>query len=175
MVVAAVAWSWLYNPLTGPLTQLVAKLGIEVPAGLLASKQTVIPALLVVSVWLTFGFCCLIYTSAIQGIDESLYDAGKIDGASPLQEFFHITVPCVRETTTTLTLLMLISSFKVFDLVYTMTDGGPSNGSMVISLYAYKEGFLYSHMGYAAAVTMVMSVLLLVLSQGYTRFRARRD
>lgn len=98
-----------------------------------------------------------------------------MDGVNKLQEFFYITVPGVRGTTTTLTMLMLISSFKVFDLVYTMTNGGPANGSMVISLYAYKEGFLYNRMGYAAAVTMVLSILLLVLSQGYLKLRARKD
>lgn len=175
MVVAAIAWSWLYNPLTGPLTGVVRALGIDAPAGLLASKSTVVPALLVVSVWLMFGFSCLIYTSAIQNIDESVYDAARVDGVNKLQEFFYITVPGVRGTTTTLTMLMLISSFKVFDLVYTMTNGGPANGSMVISLYAYKEGFLYNCMGYAAAVTMVLSILLLVLSQGYLKLRARKD
>lgn len=175
MVVAAIAWSWLYNPLTGPLTGFVSSLGIKAPAGLLGSKQTVIPALLIVNVWLTFGFSCLIYTSAIQNIDESIYDAAKVDGVNAVQEFFSITVPGVRGTTTTLTLLMLISSFKVFDLVYTMTNGGPANSSMVISLYAYKEGFLYNHVGYAAAVTIVMSILLLVLSQVYMRLRARKD
>lgn len=175
MVVAAVAWTWLYNPLTGPLTSIVSTLGIQAPAGLLGGKDTVVPALLVVDVWLTFGFCCLIYTSAIQNIDESVYDAAKVDGVSRWQEFFYITVPGVRGTTTTLTLLMLIASFKVFDLVYTMTEGGPANSSMVISLYAYKEGFLYNHMGYAAAVTMVMSALLLVISQVYMRLRTHRD
>lgn len=175
MVVAAIAWTWLYNPLTGPLTDVIAALGIKAPAGLLASKQTVVPALLVVNVWLLFGFCCLIYTSAIQNVDGALYDAARVDGATKLQEFFHITVPSVRGTTTTLSMLMLVSSFKVFDLVYTMTDGGPANSSMVISLYAYKEGFMYNHTGYAAAVAIVLSILLLILSQGYLRLRARKD
>lgn len=175
MVVAAIAWSWLYNPLTGPLTGVVKALGIQAPAGLLGTKNTVMAALLIVNVWLTFGFSSLIYTSAIQNIDQAIYDAARVDGVSRLQEFRYITVPGVRGTTTTITLLMMISSFKVFDLVYTMTDGGPANQSMVISLYAYKEGFLKNHMGYAAAVTMVMSVFLLILSQVYMKFRERKE
>lgn len=175
LVVSAIAWSWMYNPLTGPMKVIMKVFGFSVPAGLLGTKDTVIPALLVMDFWLTFGFCCLVYTSAIQNIDNQLYEAARIDGANPVQEFFRITVPSVRGTTTTVTLLMMISSFKVFDLIYTTTNGGPNNASMVISLYAYKEGFLYNHMGYAAAITVLFSILLLIVSQTFSRIRERKE
>ena len=160
MVVASVAWNWIYNPLFGPLTQL----GLAPKTGFLSSQSTVLPALLVIDVWMSYGFCCLIYTSALQNIDPMLYDAGIIDGTSPFSEFFYITLPCLRENTTTVVMMMVISAFKVFDLVYTMTNGGPSDSSNVISLYAYKEGFMYNRMGYASAVTMVITLILLVVS-----------
>lgn len=169
MVVIAVAWGWLYNPLFGPLVQL----GISPKSGILTNEATVLPALLVIDVWMSYGFCCLIYTSALQSIDPALYDAGTIDGTGPFSEFFYITLPCLRKNTSTVVMMMIISAFKVFDLVYTMTNGGPGDSSNVISLYAYKEGFMYNHMGYASAVTMIVTLILLAVSQLFNR--ADRD
>lgn len=176
LVVSAIAWTWMYNPLTGPLNKILKAIGLNPPAaGMLGDKSTVLFGLLVMDVWVTFGFCCLIYTSAIENISNDIYEAARIDGANKLQEFFLITVPSVRGTTTTITMLMMISSFKVFDIVYTTTNGGPGNTSMVISLYAYKEGFLYNHMGYASAIAIVLSVLLLGMARIYTKIRESRE
>lgn len=175
MIVIAIAWKWLFNPLFGPLNEILGSFGLYSKAGLLSSKSTVVFALLFIYVWMSFGYSCLLYTVAIENVDPQIYEAARLDGASPAQEFFRITVPSVRGTTTTITLLMMISSFKAFDLVYSLTNGGPSNSSNVISLYAYKEGFLYSRMGYASAVTVAVSILLLGLAQGYLRLRKRKD
>lgn len=175
MIVIAIAWKWLFNPLFGPLNEILGSFGLYSKAGLLSSKSTVVFALLFIYVWMSFGYSCLLYTVAIENVDPQIYEAARLDGASPAQEFFRITVPSVRGTTTTITLLMMISSFKAFDLVYSLTNGGPSNSSNVISLYAYKEGFIYSRMGYASAVTVAVSILLLGLAQGYLRLRKRKD
>lgn len=175
MIVIAIAWKWLYNPLFGPLNGIFGLFGLHSKAGLLSDKSTVLFALLFIYCWMSFGYSCLLYTVAIENIDPQIYEAAKLDGASPAQEFFRITIPSVRGTTTTITLLMMISSFKAFDLVYSLTNGGPANSSNVISLYAYKEGFIYSRMGYASAVTVAVSVLLLGLAQGYLRLRRRKD
>ena len=175
MIVIAIAWKWLYNPLFGPLNSILGLVGLHSRAGLLSGKDTVVFALLFIYFWMSFGYSCLLYTVAIENVDPQIYEAARLDGASPAQEFFQITVPSVRGTTTTITLLMMISSFKAFDLVYSLTNGGPADSSNVISLYAYKEGFIYSRMGYASAVTVTVSVLLLGLAQGYLRLRGRKD
>lgn len=166
MIVIAIAWKWLFNPLFGPLNEILGSFGLYSKAGLLSSKSTVVFALLFIYVWMSFGYSCLLYTVAIENVDPQIYEAARLDGASPAQEFFRITVPSVRGTTTTITLLMMISSFKAFDLVYSLTNGGPSNSSNVISLYAYKEGFLYSRMGYASAVTVAVSISPLGIGAG---------
>ena len=175
MIVIAIAWKWLYNPLFGPLNSILGLVGLRSKAGLLSGKDTVVFALLFIYFWMSFGYSCLLYTVAIENVDPQIYEAARLDGASPAQEFFRITIPSVRGTTTTITLLMMISSFKAFDLVYSLTNGGPADSSNVISLYAYKEGFIYSRMGYASAVTVTVSVLLLGLAQGYLRLRGRKD
>lgn len=175
MIVIAIAWKWLFNPLFGPLNEILGCFGLHSKAGLLSGKSTVVFALLFIYVWMSFGYSCLLYTVAIENVDPQIYEAARLDGASPAQEFFRITVPCVRGTTTTITLLMMISSFKAFDLVYSLTNGGPAGSSNVISLYAYKGGFIFSRMGYASAVTVTVSLLLLGLAQGYLHLRKRKD
>jgi len=173
-VVAAVAWKWIYDPVLGPLTNLLKALGIKSYAsGILGDPKTVLAALCVVHIWSHYGFCCVVFSSAIQAIDKTLYEAAMADGASRTRQFWSITLPGIREAMTTVLVLTMMWSFKVFDVVYTMTKGGPGQHSYVIALYTFLQGFAYNRMGLASAITVSLTIICLVLSKVFVAVRER--
>jgi raffinose/stachyose/melibiose transport system permease protein len=174
MVVAAVAWKWIYDPVMGPLNYSLEAVGLgRFATGWLGNPQTVMSALIVVNIWINYGFCCVVFGSAIQSIDKEIYEAAMVDGASRMKQFWNITLPGVRETMTTILLLMMIWSFKVFDIIFTMTKGGPAQSSYVIVLYTYMQGFVYNRMGIASAITVSLTVIMLVLSKAFLAYREK--
>jgi len=174
MVVAAIIWKWIYDPVMGPLSSILKWLGVEQYAtGFLGNAKTVIFALCVVNIWIHYGFCCVVFASAMQGIDKELYEAAIIDSADRRMQFWHITLPGVREAMTTVLILTMMWSFKVFDVVFAMTKGGPGQHSYVIALYTYMQGFVYNRMGLATAITVSLTVTVLILSKGFMAIRER--
>ena len=130
-VVASVIWSWMYNPVLGPINTFLEAIGLgDFAQAWLGNPDTVMLALLIMAVWMGYGFNTVVYSAAIQGIDSDLYEAATMDGCGPFRKFRYITIPCVRTTTTTLLMFALIDSFKVFDIVFQMTKGGPGYSSM---------------------------------------------
>ncbi len=174
-VVAAIIWRWIYDPLSGPLVYVFKELGMNSMAfGWLGNPKTVMLALFIVNVWLAYGFCTIIYNAAIRSIDESLYEASVMDGANSMAQFVHITMPGIREAITVVTLMMMISSLTVFDLVFIMTNGGPGFSSYVISLYMYFNGFIYNRVGYAASLSLTLTFFVFILSLLFMWLRERR-
>lgn len=173
-VVAAIIWKWIYDPNLGPLNLILRAVGLE-GRGWLGDPHTVLIALFGVYVWQSYGFCTVVFCAALQGIDEQLYDAATIDGCNRWQEFRHITLPSARQSMTTVLLLMIIWSFQVFDLVYTITAGGPGYSSYVISYYVYYEGFMANHVGFATALSITLTVIILVFSTVFMRIREGKE
>ena len=159
----------------GPLNGILKLLGFEELStiGWLGNPDTVMIALCVVNVWIHYGFCCVVFTSAMQGIDKEYYEAAMIDGASRTVQFWKITFPGIREAMTTVLTLMMIWSFKVFDIVFAMTKGGPGQHSYVIALYTYMEGFIYNRLGFASAITVSLTILVLSMSKIFVWLRDR--
>ena len=175
-VIAAVIWSWIYNSAMGPLNEMLRKIGLEKWAlPWLGNPQTVMICLLVMAVWMAYGFNTVVFSAAIQGIDTDLYEAATMDGCGVLRRFLHITVPGVRSTMTTLLLFALIDSFKVFDIVYQMTKGGPGYSSYVMSYYLYDQAFIKNRTGYGATIAVIMTVFILIISRVFLRVRERGD
>jgi raffinose/stachyose/melibiose transport system permease protein len=117
----------------------------------------------------------VIFVAAIQGIDKSYYEVARIEGAGALQTFFRITIPLLKNTTTLLVLNSLIGSFKVFDIIYLMTKGGPFHSSEVISTYMYAQAFQLSDIGYGSAISITLALIIAMCSIVYIRFAERRD
>ena len=106
----------------------------------------------------------ILFIVAIQAIPEELYEAARIDGANRIQQFFRITVPLVRETTLVWTTITVIGAFKVFDIVWVMTAGGPNHASEVLGNYLYRVGFRNDEMGYAAAIASLLFIITFLLT-----------
>jgi ABC-type sugar transport system permease subunit len=181
-VVSGVLWKLIYDPNVGTLNRLLGAVGLD---GLqhtwLADRSTVLPAIIVVAIWGGVGMNMLIFFAGIQGIDPGLYEAAEVDGAGPVQRFFHITVPSLRVVTGIVVSLGLLNGFKIFDIIYVMTGGGPNHATEVFGTYLYSLAFgstsgSLPQFGYASAfsvVVMIMCILAVMVQMAITR-RAER-
>ena len=160
----SVIWMLLYNPMHGPLNQFLRSLGISNPPQWLASTKWALPALMILTIWMTIGYNCVLYMAGLQGIPKELYESSSIDGANAFQKLWKITIPQLSPTTFFLLITNLISSFQVFGPVNIMTQGGPASSTSVISFYIYVSGMRYFKMGYAAAMAWFLMLGIFVVT-----------
>jgi ABC-type sugar transport system permease subunit len=178
-VVTALLWQLIYDPNFGTLNQVLRAVGLDALAHpWLADPTTVVPAIMLVSLWQSLGFYMLIFLAGLQGIDPNLYEAARIDGAGARQEFLKITVPMLRTVTAVVVLLNLINGFNTFDVIYVMTGGGPNRASEVLGTYLYKLAFgtesgATPSFGYATAISMVVFALCVVAAVVQLRISRR--
>ena len=181
LVVAGALWSLIYEPEFGILDRFLDSIHLHALAiGWLSNTATVLPALMVVSLWQSAGFFTLIFYAALQDVDASLYEAAEIDGANPVQQFRHVTVPMVRTITSVVVTLNLINGLKIFDIIYVMTGGGPNHASESLSTYLYSLAFggqvagAIPAIGYATAIGIVILVFAVVVVMVQLFISARR-
>jgi len=170
MVAVAVIWRWLYNPEFGLLNLALGWLGLS-PQNWLSDQWLALPSLIIMAVWKGFGYNMIIFIAALQSIPEELYESADIDGASEPQQFWHITLPMLRETTVFVTIMTSIGFLQFFAEPYVMTGGGPLNQTMSVVLYMYNHGFKFYNLGYASSIAYVLFALILTftLTQGLIR------
>ncbi|MDQ8736458.1 sugar ABC transporter permease [Paenibacillus sp. LHD-38] len=164
MVSVAIVWGLLFNPLSGPINHILEAMGISHPPEWLMSSQWALMAIILVAVWKSFGYYMIILLAGIQGIPEHLYESARLDGAGKLQQFLYITLPSLSPTLFMVLVLTIINSFQVFDLVSVMTNGGPGRSTNVIVFRIYQEAFINYRMGYAAAMSTVLFLIIMVIS-----------
>lgn len=164
MVAVGIVWSLLFNPVQGPVNQLLMAVGIESPPRWLASTTWALWAIMIVAVWKQAGYYMVIFLSGLQAIPKQLYESAQIDGANSVVRFFKITLPMLSPTTFMVLILSIIGSFQVFDLVSIMTDGGPGRATNVLVYRIYQEGFEYSKMGYASAIAYFLFLIIFVIT-----------
>lgn len=174
-IVTAMIWKWIYAP-NGILNAILEFIGLGVlTRGWLGDFTLALPSLAVAAGWMSFGLSVVILLAAMQGVDRDLYDAADVDGANRRQIFFHITLPSIRNVVTIVVLLSLIDAFKVFDLIWATTQGGPVRATEVLSTYMFKEGFQKNQYGYGSAISVVLAVIILVTSVIYATIQERAD
>lgn len=167
MVVCAV-WVILYDFEFGFINNLLRSLGLG-PIQWLSDPRMAMASIVLVDVWQWTPFVLLLILAGLQSIPDFLYEAAQIDGATGFQRFWHITLPLLSFQIRLAILLRIVDTFRIFDKVYTMTGGGPGFSTETISLYIFREGFRYFNLGYAAAASLVMVLLVLVISILYAR------
>ncbi|MCP4406119.1 MAG: sugar ABC transporter permease [bacterium] len=167
-VVVAGLWKWMYQIHGGLINKTLIDLNIlQEGISWLGNPKTVLYAIIAVIVWRLFPLFALVIAAAIQGIDVTLYEAGKMDGMTSWQEFVYITLPCIRYQILTTALLNMIWIMNNLVLVNVMTKGGPLYFSETLPVYMFKLGIQYAKLSQAAAVTMINFVILLALSLIY--------
>jgi multiple sugar transport system permease protein len=130
----------------------------------LGNPSLVLPALSVTTVWWTIGFPMLVFIAGLQNIPESLYEAAKIDGASPGQSFRYITIPLIMPTMLFITVTQFIAHMQVFAQPYIITGGGPGNYSRSAVMYLYETAWKYFRFGYASAISVVLAAIMIVVT-----------
>lgn len=173
----AVMWGYIFNTQYGLLNNGLRTVGItpvawlQDPAATILGIPTAMVAVVIAYLWQDFGYNLVIFIAALQGIPDSLKDAAKVDGASPLQVFLYVTLPLLRPTILVTSVLTVISSFQVFDLIQVMTAGGPGRigQTRVLVLDIYENAFRFERMGWAAAIAVVMFIFVAVLTLIQTR------
>lgn len=169
--VLGIIWQWLYNPAFGPINQFLRGIGLGALAmPWLGDFTLVLPAVGLVATWYYFGFCMVIFLTGMQRIDPSIFEAAWADGAKPWYTFRRITLPLLLPEIRIVLLLTIIASIKSFDLIFTMTRGGPANATLVPNIYMYQLGFQLNQYGYAAAVAIVGAILIFVVNSLVHRF-----
>jgi len=163
LVAVAVVWRFLYHPRVGLLNRVLGVFGVP-PLDWLGDPALAMPAIIVMSVWKNFGFNMVIFVAGLQAIPERLYEAARLDGAGPWQQFRHVTLPMLLPTTTFVLLMTLIGSFQLFAEPYVMTQGGPGDATRSLVLLLYEQGFRWWSLGQAAALAFVLFALLLALT-----------
>lgn len=159
MIVIGVVWEWIFDPNIGLLNHI-----LHLHINWLYDTHFAMPALIIVSVWKLIGYNMVIFLSSLSGISQSLFEAAKIDGATPVQTFKNVTVPLLSPTIFFVIIITAISSFQVFDLIYLMTQGGPLDSTNVLVYAIYKNAFEYFNVGKASAIAYVLFTLILVLT-----------
>ena len=167
VVTSAVAWAIVWRFLLqgdgGTVNQLLAIIGIHGPNWLRDPNWAMV-AVIVTRVIKMVGLNMILYIAALQSISDEYAEAARLDGANGWQIFSHITWPLLAPTTLVIMVLTTIGSFKVFDHIYLMTNGGPENGTLVLAFYIYEQAFKFFATGYASALAMIMFVLILLLT-----------
>jgi raffinose/stachyose/melibiose transport system permease protein len=175
LVAVGIIWAWMYNPQFGLINAVLQQVGLGgLARGWLSDYTTALPATLVTAIWQGTGFPMILYLAGLQGIPHEQYDAARIDGANGVQCFRYVTLPWLRETHVIVITLAIINSFKVFDLIYTMTYGGPGRSTQVLATWMYFNTFQYYNAGLGSAIAWVIVLLSMCFAIPYLRINSRQ-
>lgn len=160
-VAASLIWTSMLSPQYGAVNNILAIFGIEGP-GWLLDQNWAMPAIVLVSVWKDMGFFGLILLSGMIDINKSYYEAASLDGAGAWTKFLRITLPLMTPAIFYVLIVGLINAFQLFPQIMIMTDGGPNGATQVMVERIYKYGFRYYRMGYAAAFSWILFVIIMI-------------
>ncbi len=160
VVAIGVVWNMLFQKDFGPINEFLKFLGFVNVPGWTASTAWALPAIIIVSIWRNMGYYMLVYLAALQDIPTELHEAATIDGANSFQHFWKVVFPLLMPATFFVTLMLTISSFKIFDLIFVMTEGGPGQATTLISNYIYAQSFISEDYGVASAASMILFLIV---------------
>lgn len=173
-VVVALIWRWILQDQYGLLNSILVSVGQE-KVGWLINANWAQFWVIAVSIWAQMGFFTLILLAGLQSISKEVYEASSMDGANAWQSFTNITWPLLMPTTTVVVILALIRAVQVFDQVFVLTGGGPGTATMYLVQYIYRSAFDFRDYGLAAAASLIMAIVLLVLTVGQLYFSRKQE
>jgi multiple sugar transport system permease protein len=154
-------WIWMLDTQTGMINQAFKALGLPNQAWL-SRQGSAMGVIVFVTLWWTAGYNIILYLSSLQDLPQDLYEAASVDGANGWDQFWHITLPLLRNRMLFITTLQIIASFKLFDQVYILTGGGPAGSTRTLAFYLYETGFRDFMFGRAAAVSWYMFIMIAI-------------
>jgi ABC-type sugar transport system permease subunit len=169
-VTTGIIWSWMFSPQMGVVNGLLEMVGLaSLRQSWLARYPLNTLSMIVAWTWQSTGTNMVLFLMGLTTMPVEPLEAAKIDGAGAVRLFFSIVLPLLRPITTVVVGIALINSFKVFDLIYIMTNGGPARTSEVLAVTMYRESFTNYRMGYGSAIAIILSILILAVSAIYVR------
>lgn len=166
IVAVAVVWQVLFQPSFGPINQVLRALGFDNPPMWIADPNYALISIMMIVIWTSIGFNMIIYIAGLQSIPKDLYEAADIDGANGWIKFKRITFPLLSPTSFFLLVTGVISTFKVFDIIAVMTQGGPIGSTSLMVWYLYDTAFVNLKVGYASSIAVVLFVFVLLITIG---------
>lgn len=170
-VVAGMMWLVILDPSLGAANYILTSLGLP-PSDWLASPTWVIPTIALIDTWQWAPYVALIVLGGLQSLPPSVYEAAAIDGASPMRIFRKITLPLLLPTIVTAAVLRSVDLLRFFDIIYITTQGGPGNASNTLNIYGFRVGFEFFNIGYASALMITLSAIVLAAVLVLNRLRA---
>lgn len=175
IIAVAIIWRWIYNPQIGFINQLAKALGLNFSQTWLSNEKTALIALFVASLWQAVGQPMILFIAGLQAVNPEALEAADIDGCTPFQKFFRITIPLMKDTFIMVICTLIIGAMKVYDIVKGLTDGGPNNSTQVLASYMYDQVFKYNNIGYGTTIAIFMVLIMLVVIIPYLSFTARNE
>lgn len=171
-IAVAVVWQLIYHPSLGPINSFLKSIGMENPPQWLSSSKWAMTSVIISSVWKSVGYYTVIFLAGIQGISKELYEAADVDGANFWHKFRSITIPMLSPIIFFSLIIAIINSFKVFDMVFTLTGGGPGRSTNVLVYSIYTEAFEKYHFGYSSAMAYILLFIILIVT--WIQFRGQK-
>ena len=167
-VAIGMLWKFILNPTSGLINSIGMKLGLfqaNNAPGWLGDPNLALGCIIATDIWRWTGYHVVIFLAGLQSIPQDMYEASMVDGASDWQQLIYITIPQMRVITLTNMIFCMTGAISVFDIVFTMTTGGPYNSTKVIALYVYEQAFgTNARMGYATAINIFLFVIILIIT-----------
>jgi len=164
IVAIAVVWNLLFSPQYGPVNEVLRALGWSSPPGWLTSEDWAMPAVAIISTWQYMGYYMVLFLAGLQAVPQELHEAARVDGANAWWRFWGVTLPVMSPTIFFATVITFIGAFQIFDPMVIMTQGGPDGATRSIVQYTYEKGFQSFEVGYAAALSLVLFVVIMVVT-----------
>lgn len=159
-IIVGLTWRYMYDPLYGLVYQALDAWHLDQHFGGLGSVHWALICVMIADIWQTTPFILLVVTASLATIPPYLYEAARIDGAGEFRIFFIITLPMLRNALIVLTVIRGVDAFRVFDIIYALTNGGPANSTQSLSIYIFKRGFANYEMSYAMALSIITMFVL---------------
>lgn len=163
-IAIAAVWMVIFHPSYGPINSFLLSIGIQDPPRWLGQTAWALPTIMFINVWAGFGYNMVIYLAGLQSIPAELYEAAEMDGAGFWSQFRFLIFPLLTPTTFFLLVTGVIGSFKVFDIINVMTQGGPGTATTMLAFDVYRTGFVFYKMGYASAIAWVLMLIVALIT-----------
>lgn len=173
-VLIGVVWAWILNPIFGPVNKILKNLGFMPPTWL-GDFTWALPTVGMIGAWAAYGFCYVIFIAGLQKIPSELYEAVRLDGANPFQEFMTVTIPGLRREIAVVLSINLINALRAFDIIKATTNGGPGDETQVMALYMVNTAFGSNRAGYGTAIAVLLAAITLIGSMLVLRFFGGED
>lgn len=164
VVAVAAVWQMLFQKDMGLVNEMLKLFGVTDVPGWFASTKWALPGVIIVTIWKNMGYYMIVYLAALQDVPTELVEAGMIDGASSWQRFWKIKFPLLAPATFFVVMMLTINSFKSFDIIYVLTEGGPGGATTLLSQYIYDQSFVSWNYGRASAAALILFAIVALIT-----------